>query len=49
MDIVAVMTTNIVIEDQLTAEAMKASGYTAKREVVDRGLKARKADSIAPG
>lgn len=32
------MRTNIVIDDQLIAEAMKASGCKTKKEAVDRGL-----------
>ena len=34
------MRTNIVIDDVLIAEAMKASGATTKREAVELGLKA---------
>lgn len=33
------MRTNIVIDDQLMAEAMKASGSTTKKEAVEQGLK----------
>jgi Arc/MetJ family transcription regulator len=33
------MRTNIVIDDQLMADALKASGLTTKREVVELGLK----------
>ena len=33
------MRTNIVIDDQLMAEALKASGYTTKKEAVEQGLK----------
>lgn len=33
------MRTNIVIDDDLMAEAMKASGLTTKKEVVEQGLK----------
>jgi Arc/MetJ family transcription regulator len=33
------MRTNIVIDDQLMAEAMKASGYATKKEAVEQGLK----------
>lgn len=32
------MRTNIVIDDRLMAEAMKASGAQTKREAVERGL-----------
>jgi len=42
--------TNIVIDDKLISEAMKASGATTKREAVELGLKAlvqlRKQESI---
>jgi len=31
--------TNIVIDDELMAEALKASGLTTKKEVVEQGLK----------
>ncbi|WP_443970339.1 type II toxin-antitoxin system VapB family antitoxin [Sphingobium sp. CR28] len=34
------MRTNIVIDDGLISEAMKASGAQTKREAVERGLKA---------
>ena len=34
------MRTNIVIDDRLLAEAMKATGARTKREVVERGLQA---------
>jgi Arc/MetJ family transcription regulator len=34
------MRTNIVIDDRLMAEAMKASGSRSKREAVERGLEA---------
>jgi Arc/MetJ family transcription regulator len=34
------MRTNIVIDDDLMAEAMKASGAATKREAVELGLKA---------
>lgn len=34
------MRTNIVIDDRLMAEAMKASGSRSKRETVELGLKA---------
>jgi Arc/MetJ family transcription regulator len=34
------MRTNIVIDDVLISEAMKASGAQTKREAVERGLKA---------
>ncbi len=34
------MRTNIVIDDGLMAEAMKASGAATKREAVELGLKA---------
>ncbi|WP_417549094.1 type II toxin-antitoxin system VapB family antitoxin [Methylophaga sp.] len=33
------MRTNIVIDDKLMADALKASGYTTKKEVVEQGLK----------
>ena len=33
------MRTNIVIDDELMAEAMKVSGCKTKREVVERGLR----------
>ncbi|CCE23537.1 MULTISPECIES: type II toxin-antitoxin system VapB family antitoxin [Methylotuvimicrobium] len=33
------MRTNIVIDDELMTEALKASGLTTKREVVEQGLK----------
>jgi Arc/MetJ family transcription regulator len=33
------MRTNIVIDDQLMADALKASGLNTKREVVELGLK----------
>lgn len=33
------MRTNIVIDDQLIAEAMKASGSRTKREAVELGLR----------
>lgn len=33
------MRTNIVIDDQLMAEALKASGYATKKEAVEQGLK----------
>jgi len=31
--------TNIVIDDQLMNEALKASGYETKKEAVEQGLK----------
>jgi Arc/MetJ family transcription regulator len=31
--------TNIVIDDKLMADALKASGYTTKKEAVEQGLK----------
>ncbi len=34
------MRTNIVIDDKLIAEAMKASGARTKKEAVERGLQA---------
>jgi Arc/MetJ family transcription regulator len=34
------MRTNIVIDDHLMADALKASGLNTKREVVEEGLKA---------
>ena len=33
------MRTNIVIDDKLMAEALKASGYKTKKEAVEQGLK----------
>ena len=33
------MRTNIVIDDQLMADALKATGIKTKREVVEMGLK----------
>lgn len=33
------MRTNIVIDDQLMDEALKASGYETKKEAVEQGLK----------
>lgn len=33
------MRTNIVIDDQLMAEALKVSGYRTKKEAVEQGLK----------
>lgn len=33
------MRTNIVIDDQLMAQALKTSGFTTKKEVVEQGLK----------
>jgi Arc/MetJ family transcription regulator len=33
------MRTNIFIDEQLMAEALKASGAATKREAVERGLK----------
>jgi Arc/MetJ family transcription regulator len=33
------MRTNIVIDDQLMAEALKVSGYETKKEAVEQGLK----------
>lgn len=33
------MRTNIVIEDRLMADAMRATGLTTKRETVELGLK----------
>lgn len=33
------MRTNIVIDDELMAEALKASGLRTKREAVEQGLK----------
>lgn len=32
------MRTNIVIDDQLMEDALKATGLTTKKEVVERGL-----------
>ena len=34
------MRTNIVIDDQLMNDALKASGLTTKKEAVEEGLKA---------
>ena len=33
------MRTNIVIDDELMEDALKATGLTTKREVVEQGLK----------
>jgi len=33
------MRTNIVIDDKLMAEALKVTGYSTKKEVVEQGLK----------
>ena len=33
------MRTNIVIDDKLMADALKASGYDTKKETVEQGLK----------
>ncbi|MFM6788539.1 MAG: type II toxin-antitoxin system VapB family antitoxin, partial [Microcystis panniformis] len=33
------MTTNIIIDDQLMADALKATGLKTKQEVVELGLK----------
>ncbi|MBL6985405.1 MAG: type II toxin-antitoxin system VapB family antitoxin [Candidatus Thioglobus sp.] len=33
------MRTNIVIDDKLMIDALKASGYTTKKEAVEQGLK----------
>lgn len=33
------MRTNIVIDDRLMAEALKATGYSTKKEAVEQGLK----------
>jgi Arc/MetJ family transcription regulator len=33
------MRTNIVIDDKLMADALKASGYSTKKEVVEQALK----------
>lgn len=33
------MRTNIVIDDQLMADALSATGYKTKKEVVEQGLK----------
>lgn len=38
-EIVHIMRTNIVIDDVLMADAMRASGATTKREAVELGLK----------
>lgn len=37
--IVMAMRTNIVIDDRLMADALKASGLSTKREVVEQGLR----------
>ncbi len=34
-----IMRTNIVIDDELMAKAMEASGLTIKKDVVEQGLK----------
>jgi Arc/MetJ family transcription regulator len=36
---VLIMRTNIVIDDELMANAIKATGLTTKKEVVEQGLK----------
>jgi Arc/MetJ family transcription regulator len=36
---VFVVRTNIVIDDQLMADALKATGITTKKEAVELGLK----------
>lgn len=33
------MRTNIIIDDELMADALKASGYKTKKETVEQGLK----------
>ena len=33
------MRTNIVIDDELMADALKASGLTTKKEAVEKGLR----------
>lgn len=33
------MRTNIVIDDELMAQALKATGLTTKKDVVEQGLK----------
>jgi Arc/MetJ family transcription regulator len=33
------MRTNIVIDDKLMADVLKASGYSTKKEAVEQGLK----------
>ena len=33
------MRTNIVIDDQLMSEALKATGFSTKKEAVEEGLK----------
>ena len=33
------MRTNIIIDDELMADALKASGYKTKKEAVEQGLK----------
>lgn len=33
------MRTNIVIDDKLMADALKASGYSTKKEAVEQGLR----------
>jgi Arc/MetJ family transcription regulator len=35
-----IMRTNVVLDDELVAEAMKASGARTKREAIELGLKA---------
>ena len=37
--IAALMRTNIVIDDELMAKALKASGLNTKKDVVEQGLK----------
>lgn len=37
---VHIMRTNVVLDDELMAEAMKASGAKTKREAIELGLKA---------
>lgn len=39
MENVCIMRTNIVIDDKLMADTMKATGLKTKREVVELGLK----------
>lgn len=34
------MRTNVVLDDELVAEAMKLTGASTKREVIDRALRA---------
>lgn len=38
--LIHIMRTNVVLDDELVAEAMKASGARTKREAIELGLKA---------